>query len=172
MKLLFFSKQTLYELPHSLRSRFKLYLNILPVAVDVTQWSLFVGGILSLLFAITRVSMQLSRKVGPSHKISKQRKYSSIYPDMIQRDFGLGTDKIYELNEKMQDTALGQAEQLLGDEHEINLESKYMLEDEPAISEDECSENGSKTSSDDMRSFKVSILGFLLQVFGENFRSV
>lgn len=78
---------------------------------------------------------------------------------MLQRygDIGIGTDKVYELNEKTHDSVLSQAEQLLDDENENNSESKYMLEDEPAISEDEGSENGSKTSSDDMRSFKVSI---------------
>lgn len=79
---------------------------------------------------------------------------------MIQRygDLGMGSDKVYELNEKSHDSMNGQMEQLLYDDTEISPESKFILEEEPAISDDGLSENGSKSSSDDLRSYKVSFL--------------
>lgn len=118
------------ELPESLKSRFTLYLNILPAVEATARWALLLGGIVSLLIAVTKVSLQLSQHFQPSHKISKQRKYASIYQDTIQRiDDG---EKVYELNEKM---PLPTADMIF--EIDLNSESKYMLDDEPAISDDD-----------------------------------
>lgn len=86
-----------------------------------------------LLCAIARVTMKLSNSIQPSHKISKQRKFSSIYPDMIQR---LGdVEKVFELNEKSKKYSISRAD-LLNDA-ESSSEKKFMLEEEPALSEDE-----------------------------------
>lgn len=111
------------ELPDSLRSRFTLYLNILPAVEWSVKWILLLGGITSLLIAVTRVSLKLSQHFQPSHKISKQRKYSSIYHDTIQRIDDC--EKVLELSEKHKY------------DNDLNLENKYMLEEEPALSDDD-----------------------------------
>lgn len=119
--------------------------------MNVGQYVLFVAGILMLLFAVTRVSMKLSNSFQPSHKVSKQRKYSSIYPDMIQR---LGdVEKVFELNEKRKNS-ISQADLLY--DVDMNSEKKFMLDEEPAISEDEESSDSESKSNCDINSFKVS----------------
>lgn len=109
-----------------------------------------------LLFAIARVTMKLSNSVQPSHKVSKQRKYSSIYPDMIQR---LGdVEKVFELSEKSKKNSISRADLLY--DAESNSEKKFMLDDEPAISEDEGSECDSKSNCDSNSigvSYKIKI---------------
>lgn len=124
---------------------------MLPVVVDVIQYGSMAIGTMLLLYAITRVSMKLSNSMQPSHKVSRQRKYSSIYPDLIQR-FGDG-EKVYELNEKSRKNSISRSDLLY--DVELNLEKKFMLEDEPAISEDEGSDSD-KQSNSDMTSFKVT----------------
>lgn len=122
------------------------------MVLEVTQWGLFVGGIASMLYAITRVSMQLSSSLQTSHKISKQQqKYSNIYPDTIQRLNE--TDKVYELSEKRRKNSAVPNDVLY--DIDINSEKTFMLDEEPAISEDEGSDSDTK-SSDDFISIKVS----------------
>lgn len=105
-----------------------------------------------LLFAIARVTVQLSNLIQPSHKVSKQRKYSSIYPDMIQR---LGdVEKVFELSEKSKKNSISRAD-LLHDA-ESSSEKKFMLEEEPAISEDEQSDSDSKSICD-INTIRVSL---------------
>lgn len=137
------------KLPEDLKNRFTLYINILPVVLDVTEWGLFVGGIVSLLYAITRVSMQMSSSMQKTHKISKHGKYSNIYPDTIQRLNE--TDKVYELNEKRRKNSAIPNEMLYG--IDISSEKTFMLDEEPAMSEDEGSDSN---SGDDFISIKVS----------------
>lgn len=162
--------QSLLELPDSLKSRFSLYLNILPAVEYIGRWLLLLGGITSLLIAVTRVSLQLSQGLQPSHKISKYRKYTSVYQDTIQRIDDC--DKVYEMNEKQK---LSKRDKMF--EIDLNSENKYMLEDEPAISDGEMSDEGDGVSSpsslldDSNASTKVSNILFLADiVFGaENF---
>lgn len=81
--------------------------------------------------------MKLSHSVQPSHKVSRHRKYSNIYPDMIQR---LGdVEKVFELSEKSKKSSISRADLLY--DADSSSEKKFMLEEEPAISEDEGSED-------------------------------
>lgn len=158
------------KLPEGLKNRFAIYLNVLPVVVAVIQYGSMAIGTMLLLYAITRVSMKLSNSMQPSHKVSRQRKYSSIYPDMIQR-FGDG-EKVYELNEKSRKNSISRTDLLY--DVDLSSEKKFMLEDEPAISEDEGSDSD-KQSNNDMASFKVndqeSLTLFLtLSYFFSNFQ--
>ena len=129
-------------LPSNLRNRFELYLNILPWVEELGKWFLAVAGVVSLLVAVSRVSMKLSVNVQPSHRISKHRKYSIVYPETIQRN--LGGDKVFELNEKSSENVM-----VVDEFYEINLdaEDKYMLDDEAALSGDESSDSDTKSSS-------------------------
>ena len=45
----------MYELPQSMNTKFRLYLNILPIAQDVAIYSLFVGGAILLLCSIGKI---------------------------------------------------------------------------------------------------------------------
>lgn len=129
--------QTLEKLPDSLKNRFYIYLNVLPILVIIGQYGLLIIGIIMLLCAIIRVSMKLSHSVQPSHKVSRHRKYSNIYPDMIQR---LGdVEKVFELSEKSKKNSISRADLLY--DADSSSEKKFMLEEEPAISEDEGSED-------------------------------
>lgn len=121
-------------MPDALKSRFTLYLNILPALESSARWALLIGGIASLLIAVTRVSLQLSQSFQPSHKISKQRKYASIYQDTIQRIDDC--DKVYELNEKQEHQKQIKNSDMMF-EIDLNSENKYMLDDEPALSDDD-----------------------------------
>lgn len=89
----------------------------------------------------------------PSHKVSRQRKYSSIYPDMIQR-LGDG-EKVFELNEKSRKNSISRADLLY--DVDLSSEKKFMLDEEPAISEDEGTDSDSKSNSD-IASFKVNVI--------------
>lgn len=139
------------KLPDALKNRFNLYLNVLPVFVEASQYGLLIAGISMLLFAVTRVSMKLSNVVQPSHKVSKQRKYSSIYPDIVQR-LGDG-EKVFEMNEKSQKNSISRADLLY--DADLSSEKKFMLDEEPALSEDESSDSETKSRCD-ISSFKVS----------------
>lgn len=103
---------------------------MLPVVVDAIQYSLVIGGTIILLFVVTRVAMQISG--GLANNISKQRKYSTIYTDTIQRLNE--TEKVFEMNEKSQNNS--SATELLYDV-DMNSEKTFMLDEEPAIPEDE-----------------------------------
>lgn len=123
----------------------------MPLFTEISQWALLVGGVISLLFAITRVSVQLSNSLQSSHKISKQRKYSSIYPDTIQR---LGdTPKVYEMDEKSRRNSSTIVDNLY--DIDLNSEKTFMLDEEPAISEDESSESDSKSGDETKVSFSA-----------------
>lgn len=67
--------QVMYELPVALRNRFHLYLNVLPIVDSLTFYGLFIGGVGLLIFAITKVSFNLSSSLSSSHHVSK--KYGS-----------------------------------------------------------------------------------------------
>lgn len=100
--------------------------------------------------------MRLSQTFQSSHKISRQQKYSNIYPDTIQR---LGeSEKVFEMNEKTRKNSTAM--------YEIDItssEKTFMLDEEPAISEDE-EDNGTK-SGDYLVSIKVRILSKLICKF-------
>lgn len=139
------------KLPDSLKNRFYIYLNILPVLVDVGQYGLMIIGTIMLLYAIARVTTKLSKSFQPSHKVSRNRKYSNIYPDMIHR---LGdVEKVFELSEKSKKNSISRADLL--QDAETSSEKIFMLEEEPAISEDEDSEIDTNSSCD-MNSVRVS----------------
>lgn len=128
-------------------------MNVLPVLTDIGQYGLFVVGISILLIAVTRVSIKLSNAMQPSHKVSN-RKYSSIYPDMIQR---LGdVDKVFEMNEKSRKNSISRAD-LLYDVDLNDSEKRFMLDEEPAISDDESSDSETKSNCE-INSFKVLII--------------
>lgn len=116
----------------------------MPLVVNVGQYGLLVVGTITLLYVVARVSTKLSKSFQPSHKVSRHRKYSNIYPDMIHR-FG-DVEKVFELNEKLRKNSISRADLL--QDAESNSEKKFMLEEEPAISEDEDSENESNSSRD------------------------
>lgn len=133
------------DLPESLKTRFYLYLNVLPVIDSFGQISLFATGIILLVVAVVRASMSFSQTIQPSHKISNQRRYSSIGRD--DGDYGSGSvggdDNLsYEMTEKCIRNSGGHL-------YEVDLadEKEYMLEQEHAISEDEENESETKTLS-------------------------
>lgn len=69
------------ELPPSLRTRFNLYLNILPVVDVAGQLTLFVLGIAFVLVAIIRAALQFSRTMQISSSQQQQHnqsKYASL----------------------------------------------------------------------------------------------
>lgn len=148
------------ELPDSLKNRFFIYLNILPPLASFLQYILFISGIILVLIPIIREALKLSRSLQPSHRVSNPRKFSSIYPDMIQR---LGDmEKVFELKEKSRKKSISRAD-LLSDA-DSSSEKKFMLEDEPAISEDEGSESDTRSDCD-RTLVKVSIT---LDTFSHN----
>lgn len=123
----------------------------MPIFVTTSQYALSIIGLVIILSAIIRVSLKLSRAMQPSHKVSNHRKYSSIYPDMIQR---LGDmEKVFELNEKSKKNSISRADLLY--DADSNCEKKFMLEEEPAISEDEGSDSDVRSNFDN-HSIRVS----------------
>lgn len=121
------------SLPESLENRFNLYLNILPVVDSIGQLLCFLAGLCLLTIAIVKASMSLSKSIQSNHKISQ--KYSNIHKY-------LGTDtKIYEMTEKciIENDGLCDID--------LNDEKNYMLEQEPAISEDDEVESDTKSLS-------------------------
>lgn len=125
-------------LPDNLITRFNLYLNILPVLDMLGQVVTFIGGILLLLIAVTKAALRFSRTIQPSHKISNQRRYSTITSNNKQPTDYISSNNncdtlSYELTEKC-----------INHDNDENLceidftnEKQYMLEEEPAISEDD-----------------------------------
>lgn len=95
--------------------------------------------------------MQLSSSLQTSHKISKTQKYSNIYPETITRLNE--SEKVYELNEKRRKTGAMPNDVMY--DIDINSEKTFMLDEEPAMSEDEGSDSDGK-SGDDFISIKVS----------------
>lgn len=162
------------SLPDTLKSRFYLYLNVMPVVDGLAQVALFVGGIVLLIVAIVRASMRFSQNMQPSHKISNRRRYSSIGRgggggEMDEMEYGNlarhqhddcecgdgggggdgghigGDDNLsYEMTEKCIRNSGGG-----GILYEVSLadEKEYMLEQEHAISEDYDNESDTKTVS-------------------------
>lgn len=110
------------SLPESLENRFNLYLNVLPVVDAIGQLVCFVAGLCLLILAVAKASMRFSKSIQSNHKISK--KYPSIHKY-------LSTDvKVYEMTEKRKNQKDGLLDKGQTDE------KKYMLEEEPALSED------------------------------------
>lgn len=147
------------SLPSTLKSRFYLYLNVLPVVDGLAQVGLAAIGIILLIVAVVRASMRFSQNIQPSHKISNQRRYSSIgrggggggdveYGNLDGGghdvgDGGGGDDNLsYEMSEKCIRSSGGHL-------YEVDLadEKEYMLEQEHAISEDFDNESDTKTVS-------------------------
>lgn len=111
------------KLPESLDNRFNLYLNILPVVDSIGQLLCLLAGICLLTIAIVKASMSLSKSIQSNHNTSQ--KYSHMHKY-------LGTDsKIYEMTEKCIITNDGLCD------IDLNDEKNYMLEQEPALSEDD-----------------------------------
>lgn len=69
---LFLLLQVMFELPQTLRNRFHLYLNILPVVDDLSFYGLFICGVALLIFAISKVSFNISSSMSSPHQISKK----------------------------------------------------------------------------------------------------
>lgn len=67
-----FFLQVMFELPVPLRNRFHLYLNVLPIVDSVTFYGLFVCGVGLLIFAISKVSFNISSSLSSPHHISKR----------------------------------------------------------------------------------------------------
>lgn len=121
------------SLPESLDNRFNLYLNILPVVDSIGQLVCFIAGICLLTVAIVKASMSLSRSIQSNHKISQK------YPNF--KKF-MGTDsKAYEMTEKcvIENDGLCHID--------LNEEKNYMLEQEPALSEDDEIDSDTKSLS-------------------------
>lgn len=123
------------SLPESLENRFNLYLNILPVVDSIGQLLCFVAGLCLLTIAIVKASMRLSKSIQSNHKISQK------YPNIHKY---LGTDsKVYEMTEKCIIENDGLCDIALNDE------KNYMLEDEPALSEDDEVDSDTKSLSEE-----------------------
>lgn len=121
------------SLPESLDNRFNLYLNILPVVDSIGQLICFLAGLCLLTVAIVKASMSLSKSIQSNHQISQ--KYSNIHKYM-------GTDsKIYEMTEK----CIIENDDLC--DIDLNDEKNYMLEQEPALSEDDEVDSDTKSLS-------------------------
>lgn len=123
------------SLPDNLISRFNLYLNILPVLDMLGQVAALLGGILLVLVAVTKAALRFSRTIQPSHKISNQRRYSTIASANKQPTEYISNNcdtLSYELTEK----CINHDDDQLC-EIDFTNEKHYMLEEEPALSEDD-----------------------------------
>ncbi|XP_037041969.1 scavenger receptor class B member 1 isoform X2 [Bradysia coprophila] len=125
---------TMPHLPEALENRFDLYLNILPIVDWIGQLACFVVGLCQLTIAIVKVSMSLSKSIQSNNKM--QQKYPNI-----QKYLGKSDAKVYEMTE----TYIIENDGLC----DINLdeEKNYMLEEEPALSEDEDIDSDTKSLS-------------------------
>lgn len=139
------------ELPKSLQSRFYLYLQVGPAVETILKWLSLFGGFTCLVFAVTRAIMAFSLR--QSHKISRNRKYSIINRSNVYMST---------IEEKKLESERS-AHIRVGDnlsEVEMNDECHYILEQEPALSEDdeEDSDDGNQDNyeSDDSE-LKVSL---------------
>lgn len=128
----------MFELPQSLRNRFHLYLNVLPIVDTITFYGLFICGIGLLLFAISKVSFNISSSLSSPHHISKKPKYGNQYR----------TNVYMPCEEKLIPAGLVKcpagylAEKNATEMHDIDLKAmSYELENElPLIEDDESSE--------------------------------
>ncbi|XP_055712746.1 scavenger receptor class B member 1 isoform X2 [Phlebotomus papatasi] len=66
---------TFNELPPALKNRFHLYLNVLPVLDHLLFYGSAIGGVLLLIFAVTKASVGMSTTITSARKISLQRSY-------------------------------------------------------------------------------------------------
>lgn len=138
------------NLPESLENRFNLYLNILPIVDSIGQLLCFIAGLCLLTVAIVKVSMSLSKSIQSNHKISQK------YPNIHKY---LGTDsKVYEMTEKciIENDGLCDIDS--------NEEKNYMLEEEPALSEDDEIDSDTKSLSceEDETDGSLKLVGKLL----------
>lgn len=62
----------MFELPQALRNRFHLYLNVLPIVDNLAFYGLFICGVALLIFAISKVSFNISSSMSSPHHISKK----------------------------------------------------------------------------------------------------
>lgn len=122
------------NLPESLENRFNLYLNILPVVDSVGQLLCLIVGICLLTVGIVTASMRFSKSIQSNNK---SQNYANIqhYP-------GSGDARDCEMTEKCFIENGGTC-----DEINLNEEQNYMLEDEPALSEDDEMDSDTKSLS-------------------------
>lgn len=78
----------MFELPQSLRNRFHLYLNVLPVVDAIVFYGLFIGGIATLVYAISRVSVNISSSMtggggGSHHKANGTTRRGDQYKSNV-----------------------------------------------------------------------------------------
>ncbi|GAB0094391.1 scavenger receptor class B member 1 [Sergentomyia squamirostris] len=124
---------TFHELPPALKNRFHLYLNVLPVLDQLLFYGSAIGGVLLLVFAVTKASVGMSTTITSSgRKISLPRAYdfrstkiSSVYApcevkcDRIPNDCHELTmpsaDAVYDLESEI---PLSDTEELIHDERD------------------------------------------------------
>lgn len=63
----------MFELPQVLRNRFHLYLNVLPIVDNLCFYGLFICGVALLIFAISKVSFNISSSMSSPHHISNKK---------------------------------------------------------------------------------------------------
>lgn len=116
------------ELPQSLQSRFYLYLTVGPATESFLKWLSLFGGFTCLVVAITRAILAFSTR--QSHKVSRNRKYSIINRSNVYMS------TIEEKKSESERSAHIRASDNLS-EVEMSDECHYILEQEPALSDDE-----------------------------------
>lgn len=132
-------------LPDSLMSRFHLYLNVLPIVDEIGQILLLVTGIVLFLVSIVRASMRFSKTVQQTTRniSNNQTRYLNLSRDAdTEQGSSTGDDeKDGMISYEMADKRIRSDDAVL---YEVNLseEQQYMLEQEPAISEDEDTDEG------------------------------
>ena len=68
----------MHELPESLKNRFILYLNVMPILEKIGLYGSFICGMILTMFAITRAAFRLSTSMSASKNISNNHhKYNS-----------------------------------------------------------------------------------------------
>lgn len=136
-------------LPDSLKSRFHLYLNILPVVDEIGQILLLVTGIVLFLISIVRASMRFSRSVQQTTRniSNQQSKYLNLGREAdSEQGSGTGEDETDGMiSYEMEDKRIRSDDVL----YEVNLseEQHYMLEQEHAISEDDDTDGDQEKAS-------------------------
>lgn len=132
----------MFELPQELRNRFHLYLNVLPIVDNLCFYGLFITGVALLIFAISKVSFNISSSMSSPHQISKKYGHgsqyrSNVYMPCEEKLIPGSLVKVATVNEKH------------GTEmHEIDLKGiSYELENELPLIEDHESEDTRSSQS-------------------------
>lgn len=135
----------MFELPQALRNRFHLYLNVLPIVDNLAFYGLFVCGVALLLFAISKVSFNISSSMSSPHHISKKyagNQYrSNVYMPC--------EEKLIPGNNHLVTVGSGYEKSGVGTEmHEIDMKGiiSYELENELPLIEDNESDDAMSTT--------------------------